>query len=180
VYFKRSLVLMTFLSLNLFSLDFDSFLEFTFSNDKQKGPLKIENQSLETLNVEGPLQLINCSIKKLLVQGPLIAKNTEFHTLYVKGSINVDNCLISSIHVSGDLIAINSNFLDTIYAKSSSITLSNSNTQKIIIESSGDNEQVLSLNGKTVINGDIIFLSSNGLVKAESQVVMKGTLEGLK
>ena len=173
-------------------------LTVKIGNAKQfNGSIDLANVELDKVLVNGSAELKSSKFQFLIVNGALNFKdlivsntieingaangeNIESHNLIVAGSLEGYRIKVTKGTVSGYLHAHNSDF-EELEFDSKNIILNNSMARNIIFKSSKNKvKQKLVLQGKTIVNGDIIFKSGLGEVLLDSQAKLTGKIIGGK
>lgn len=195
---KFFLILSFFLCLNLFGEVFngptDLFLSF-YNALVINGPAKLKLVKAKTLEIKGPLEFHSLDVTgKADVVGPVKGDKGKFGQLTVTGTMDVDHLITEELTVKGSVKAVYldvknhtevDGLLDAKHSKFNTLTVNADKTvlDEVIVESvlvkKGQQNQILSLKGATVVNGDIVFESGEGVVQVESpEVQIKGAVKG--
>lgn len=159
------------------------------------GPANFKLVKAKTLQVNGPLQFHNLDVAgKAEVDGSMKGDKGKFGQLFVTGPMDVDHVICGELSVKGPVKATYLDVqnhaeivgpLEVQHGKFKSLAV---NADKIILEAvtietivvnKGNNNQTLVLRGQTIVNGDIVFESGNGIVQIESSDVRtNGSVKG--
>lgn len=159
------------------------------------GPAHLKLVKAKEFEISGPLEFHRLAIEgKAVVAGTMKGDNGKFGQLSVTGTMDVDHVVCDELTVKGPVKAT---YLDVHNRadiegalevqhgkfKTLSVTSDNIVLDDVVVESiavgKSQNLQTLILKGETVVNGDIVFASGNGVVQTEgSQVRIIGKVEG--
>jgi|GEM_PF-3200498 len=161
------------------------------------GPLEFADLEVkEQMTIYGPLingQNLKC--KKFNIIGPMKSKNINCDKFSAIGTIELqrltvkqDMDIIGSLYITdfnigrnikiiGLLEATNGTIKD-LEVTSSDITLQDVNINNIIINVNKGKQQTLYLKGKSLVKGNINFISGKGLIVKGSDVQIKGEITG--
>lgn len=162
------------------------------------GPATIKQASIKTLVVNGPLDFyeieatVSATIAgymkgekgrftKLQVTGPFYGHRIDCGELNVVGPVEVSYLKVTGdTTILGPLTATEAKF-NNIIITADKISLNNATVNNLLIKKTDKEEtQTLILTGSTVINGDVTFESGNGIIHADSSVVIHGSVKGTK
>lgn len=174
--------------------------EITAKSLSVMGPLHFNNLKVEkNTEIFGPVANSDHGVfDSLFITGPFMAKNIACSKLEVTGPVDVTDLQVSgdatiigplkagkstfqNLTLTGPLKAEKSTFQDlTITADK--IVLEDVKTKDILVkknqEERQEKKQVLHLNGKTIVEGNIIFESGKGIVEQGSEVKIQGEIKG--
>lgn len=142
------------------------------------GSAKFRYSKFQSLDVNGELDIKDTVVgDSIKINGDMEASNVTCKSLIVSGSLASNNMLVKGeTIINGYLKDKNSNFED-INAAAEKIILFNTHVKNIIVRSIKDQKtQQIILNGKTTVNGNIIFESGIGkvlLLSKEAKIVGK-------
>jgi hypothetical protein len=179
------------------TLSFCLFLSIVFVAYKYEiGPKYFTHASLKNEHIVGPVDLEKSTAEALSITGPFTAKDTTFTTLSCIGPVKLEQVICETIDVVGPtelknckikgdtsiigtLDANNSEF-EKITITTSHMHLENSKTQNIVIKknSNANEKQKLVLSGSTIIDGNIVFESGQGIIEKSSTVKINGSITG--
>ncbi|ARN85220.1 hypothetical protein [Candidatus Nucleicultrix amoebiphila] len=162
-----------------------SYSHRSFDDLKIYGPATLENIIVKSnISVYGPLSGHKIQTKSLNVQGPLKIVDLKADTVEVNGPVSLTKALVTSdIIINGPLNAKNSEFKGTIDIATNKMRLIDSIGETILIRKNSklhQKTQVVFLEGKTVIHKNISFEQGKGVVVLGKHVVLKGKVIGGK
>ena len=195
-----------FLSISAWASDVTNYIGPTdlsgvqLSNIIITGPAKLSNVNLNSAKVTGTLDFKKLSIaeeaniigpvngslgkfKKLDVIGPVELQKSEIDSLNVVGPINLKNVnIIKDANIVGSLEAKKSIFHDIIIT-AETIKLSETNAGNITIKINSQilylkGKQILEINNKTIISGNITFESKMGKIIISKDSRINGKVIG--
>lgn len=159
------------------------------------GPSKLKKVKANSIEIKGPLQFHSLAVAgKAEVIGDINGDNGKFGQLNVTGSMNVDHVICEELSVKGPVTAV---YLDvknhadidgelnahhskfkSLAVKADKIILDEVILDSLVVRK-GQKNQILVLQGPTIVNGDIVFESGDGVVQVGSlEVRIKGTVKG--
>jgi hypothetical protein len=159
------------------------------------GPAQLKLIKAKILDVKGPLEFSQLDISgSATLTGTVKGAKGKFKILKVTGPIEVDHVVCEELFVIGSVkaqfldVAIKANItgeLEVLQSKFKDLIVDG---DKIVLDSvqldsmtvkKGKTNETVTLRGNTVVNGDILFESGNGLVNVEStDVQIKGAIKG--
>lgn len=166
-----------------------------FDNLTVNGPAKLKLLRTKTLDIQGPVEFHSIDVAgNATIIGNVKGYKGKFSLLQVTGSLEADEVICDDLDVKGQVTA--SSLIVKNQAKiEGSLTAQHSQFKTLVVN--GDNitlndvqadsltvgkdvkKPVLVLQGATVINGDVIFESGDGLIRVKSpQAKIKGTVKG--
>lgn len=161
------------------------------------GPANLHMVKAEVLEVDGPLKFSRLDVaKEATIHGPFTGDHGKFNRLEVDGNADVSQVIAKTLLIKGPLKAesikvsdsteafgpfeVHKGEFQNVKVSGEAITLDDVSAENLTIGKS-DNGAVLTLKGKTVIRGDILFESGNGIVKKiGDEVKVQGTIKGAK
>ena len=159
------------------------------------GSAKLKLVKAKSLEINGPLQFHNLDVAgKAKIDGNVNGDKGKFGQMDVTGSVDVDHVICEDLSVIGPVKAsylIVKNHadidgtlearhceLESLSIKADKIALEEVSLGSILIRKD-QNNQVLILEGSTVVKGDIIFESGDGVVQIQNpEVQINGTVKG--
>ena len=135
---------------------------------------------VQTLNAAGIVHLKKTIVNRFaMVQGDLFAQNSTLPLTTIQGNAALKNTIVKGkILVIGDLKCLHCILHDDLTLISNHALLQNSELNNILVKDSHEYQQTLTFQGKSVVNGNIQFLSKNGKIKYCSQTQFKGKITG--
>lgn len=151
----------------------------TFGSLKVNGPFEATDVICSEFIVKGPVEVTELTVNgRSDIGGSLEAKKSHFQDLKVKGPTEVNELTVKGeTNILGPFEAKKSHF-QNINVTADTISLEDVEAKDIVIKGSRSMEQVLQLNGKTVINGNITFKSGKGIVEQGPSVKIQGEVKG--
>lgn len=149
------------------------------------GPMTCGVGITSSISANGPVTLKDTIVKQAAqVNGTMDAEKGIFNQLTVNGDVKLKDSRVQGLtDINGQLQAINTTFQDTIQLSANSASLADSQTADITIDDSGDgivSPQVLTITGKSVVDGDITFTAKDGIVKLAATAKITGKVIGGK
>jgi len=160
------------------------------------GATEFKAVTAKSLSVMGPIHFDHLKVEKntevvgavtesehgtfgsLIITGPFTAKNITCSKLEVIGPVDVSDLQVSGdTTIIGPLKAGKSTF-QNLTVTSDKIILEDSKVTDIVVKKNEDKKQVLDLRGTTIVEGNIIFESGEGVVEQDSEVNIQGEIEG--
>ena len=161
------------------------------------GALDFNNLTIEkTLTVEGSANGNSLKCNKFIVNSSFTGKNIQAQNGEVNGTLVCDTVTIDEdltvngslsgkkikvsgkTKVDGNLDASKSSFSDIEVATTYRITLTSSKAKNIFVKKSKYESQRIYLEGRTIIEGNIIFESGNGKVLVSRKAKIMGEVQG--
>ena len=144
---------------------------------KKSGETICQKGVVEKVNTSGILNMQSTEVeKKLLVKGQASIKQSKIGEMKVYGEITLtDSTINGSSEIFGMLNTQGSIFLKEIYIYANYMSASDSKMMDIIIDSK-EKEAEVSLRGKTIVGGNIVFKGKPGVVSTSSAVKILGKI----
>jgi hypothetical protein len=161
-----------------------------------QGKTDIINTELNNLTVRGKFSINNSKVKGLLdVIGKFEAFNTTFEDrVNILGLSKIKNSFFQKeVSITGKVDAVQAYFKNTITIISEEVLLKNVTSKNIYVKKPAcdkkcsrkniwckqcNKHQIITLAGKTVIQGSITFESNNGIILLGQEVTIKGQVIG--
>lgn len=125
------------------------------------GPLTINSQQIEEkIQHYGPLKMVECHAKDVIVSGSLKLESSHAESLKIHGKLNIKNnsTIHKDIDVKGLLEIHDSEVIGEIHAYASKIIFENSMAKDIHMKHDKHlGEVIVELRGSSIINGNIDF-----------------------
>ncbi len=156
------------------------FSQFVCANENViNGSVVLNNVKFESLRINGSLDFKDLVIeKKISINGSANGNNLKCQEFTINGSLNANYIDISGkTKISGDLTVSDGNFGD-IEISSDEINLTSSKVKNIFVKKIRSRTQILELNKKTIIFGDVIFESGNGEIILNDGSEIHGSIKG--
>jgi hypothetical protein len=167
-----------------------------------QGMTEIANSQLHQLKVQGKLCISESVVKgKFKAQGQFQAIHTDFlGQVHTMGHFRAQNAVFQQeVHLIGNMHVDQTSFASTLTAVTQEIILHDTTTQDLYIKDNNTNEiekwskkykflsfladkqdepQVVTLSGKTIIQGSITFENGKGIVVLGKEAQIKGEVIG--
>ncbi len=159
------------------------------------GTANLDEIKVKKLNVNGPLQFSNLLVEEsaeirgpvanskngvfvdLKIVGPFSAEKIVCDNLSVMGAIDVSELVVKKkMQVTGGVNVKRGDIKD-LEVKSDRISLTESKISDLTVDGRKGKEQTLILD-KTVISGNVVFKSGNGIIEMSKDSVVEGTITG--
>lgn len=163
-----------------FDIGSKNFDRTTIENKNIIGPVSLNKTKGESISVTGSVKGSDIVFGTIACVGSVKLSSSKIANLDVVGLVKISDCEISGeILIVGMLKAKNSH-MHNISITASLVELDNSKAKNITIkkQSEANQMQTLVLKGNTVVDGDIIFESGQGIVEKASTVKMNGSISG--
>jgi hypothetical protein len=146
-----------------------------------RGPLNFsEIVATQFADIKGPVKGDHGKFGKLQVMGTLEGDYILSDELHVKGPVNVSYLLVNKdAEIMGPLNVQKGKFHNLIIT-ADKINLEDVYADRIEVKQGTEQSQILTLKGSTIINGDIIFESGNGVIVKSSTAQILGSVKGAK
>jgi hypothetical protein len=142
------------------------------------GQVDLGDIILESLNIAGPVTFVDLTVKGYASVGPMSGERGQFHHLHVAGPLDIYDVRCDYLaEVRGPLTAEKCTFQD-IKVTANEIVLDECLVRNIFIRSDGKSSPTLILKGKTVIKGNVQFLSEKGRIMGKRSQIQGKIING--
>lgn len=187
------------LSLTLFGEEFSGPTHLTlkiFDTLTIQGPAQLKMVKAKSLAVTGLLEFNHLNISgDATLTGAVKGSKGKFNTLTVTGSLDVDHVICKELIVTGNVKAtfldvakqstvngdleVKESKLGALSVAGDKILLDGVLLDSLTVRKGISDQQTVTLQGATIVNGDILFESGKGILNVQgSEVKINGTTKG--
>lgn len=146
-------------------------------------PTNCSAGTVPSLQTDGAVNMVGTTVKQATsINGAFNAKNTNLSDLTVNGAVAMTDSVVQGVvNVQGVFNATNTHFAKAMTLATNSATLADCQLMDLTINNSPDgvvSPQTITLTGKSVVQGDIHFATTGGLVIIAPTVTITGTVYG--
>lgn len=137
------------------------------------GPTTCTGGNVDSISVQGSLNIVNTTIHVLHVNGPLTASQANLDSAFVNGTVQADHSNIAALTANGNLNISNSNLGNVTVA--GTMHFSQMQIQNI----SAAEGSVIYLDAGALVTGNITFTGTTpGVIYLNHDAIIRGSVTG--
>jgi hypothetical protein len=142
----------------------------------------IQNKTLNSLNINGAVELRNTNITGMAeINGSIEALNAQIGQLQVRGAARLKKCVVNGTTViHGHLYAEETTFKKELSVFAQNLTLNACNVDSILFnyDEKATRQQMLVLSNGTIVTKDVTFEGGKGSIVLSNESKIQGTVAG--